>query len=397
MIRLMRLFVLAILWINSSLCGGIREHNVPDLFFVIDPVAVNENQAVAGLLQAGLRDIRVNGTYAISFQESHLFKCTFEYLREKLGFHFESGHVHEWVDQYGVGAAYRLETPCEWIEYVDLGATYSHGFDKKLPEKLVPDENQINMRRICGADMWGVQAGSRWTIGAGMLGATLFYDYLQFNRKFEGKRILEGPGGGLHYHYPFAGFMLHLNGEIRRPYLFLEARINGSVTNFCKGLGWGLFIESTKGFDSIPNSTRFGIEISKQFGKSPSSSDCSCEDLEAVLCFARAPAIYRPQVLAISDEKVREFCREAGITLNIGTLTVPLGAFSFDASSYFEGGGPFIFFGTNFPSGFTIDPSTGVISGVADGSQPSTVLSQITAVSYCGTISQDVAFQFIQD
>lgn len=393
----MRIFLFLALFPFCLLLGRVQEDKVPDLALTIQPIAFGASQAVSALFQCGLRDVRMSGTYALELGEGHLVKGTAEYLHEKLGFHFSSGTSHAWVQQYSLGAAYKCNQPFYCLESLEAGGAYSFSPSRTLPSKLVQDDDLIAERRIAGADFASLFVSSRCDWGKAVIGGQLLYDYVKFRRKLQDEKTISGPGAGISFHYPlFSGTQLHLSAELRRPYLFMEGRFGWNMSFFSNRTSASVFIESTKGFSSIPDSTRFGIELSLQFGPRQET----LIEGEKYYCvteaqrYARMPAVYRPQVLAISDERVRAFCEAPRVVRPFGTIAVPLGSFSFDASAYFSGGGPLVFIGTDFPAGFSIDPLSGVISGVADGSQVGMITSEILVINYCGRVTQSVTFAF---
>lgn len=379
------------------LAGKVQEDKVPDVVLTFQPIAFGSSQAVSALFQCGLRDVRMSGTYALDLGEGHLLKGTVEYLHEKLGFHFSSGSSHVWMQQYTVGAAYKWNQPFYCLESLDAGAAYSYSPSRTLPSKLAKNADLISERRIAGADFASLFVSSRYDWGKAVIGGQILYDYVKFRRKLQDEKTITGPGVGISFHYPlFSGTQLHLSAEVRRPYIFLEGRFGWNMAIFSNRTSASVFIESTKGFSSIPDSTRFGIELSLQFGK---RQEVSVEG-EKFYCvteaqrYARMPAVYRPQVLAISDERLHAFCEAPTAVRPFGVISVPLGSFSLDASTYFSGGGPLVFISTDLPSGFSIDPLSGVISGVADGSQLGTITSEILVINYCGRATQSVTFSF---
>lgn len=396
-IHLITFFALMIFG-QSEAATVVQEDKIPDLMLTLDPYRINDWQAAGGLVQIGKRDWRVNGTYAFSIEDQHLFKVSAEYLREKLGFGFHSGRLHAWVQQFAVGGEYRYCSPCGYMDYVDLGLNYSHSPTRVLNTKLVPDENLINERRIAGADAVSVQAQTLWNVWKGSVGGALFYDYVLYRRKLQHQKVVTGPGIGLNVHYPlWTGTRIHLNGELRRPYIFLEARLSWLMRFWSYSMGSSLYIESVRGLQSLPSSTRFGIEFAFHF-KPSKKACCPPEDYScptAVQLFAKIPAVYRPQVLAMVDERSSTFLDILRSLQSLPNLVVSVGSYSFDVSGYFAGDGPLVFVGYNFPPGLTIDPLTGVIEGVVDAEAIGTYAAEILVMNFTGRIVQPVTIQVI--
>lgn len=371
------------------------EDKLPDFRFAIEPYRIGEISAVSGILQVGLRDFRINGTYAVAVMQKHLFKISAEYLRQKLGFDYSSGHIHTWVDQYAVGGAGRIEWDCSFLEHLDVGVTYSHSPSKNLDRKLSKGENFIVRRRIAGADAFSVEAESSKRVYRGAVSGQLFYDYVRFDQKFHSKKCISGPGAGLSVYHPFIGTtVLHLAAELRRPYLFLQARVDSKVRVASKIFKAGAFIESTKGFASIPSSTLFGFEFFFEFGeqKSARSAAQDCVGITPLEQFAASPAVFKPQVLAVAEEKKYIFCEGVVLTQDSLQVTIPVGEVSLDFSPYFSGTGPIVFIGTGLPEGFNLDPLTGVLTGMNTGVEGGVIEGEVTGINNCNSVVLPVTF-----
>lgn len=374
----------------------LREDFLPDFRFGIEPYKWGECCATSGLFQIGMRDFRLNGTCAIQTTGEHLFKASAEYLRQKLGFGYDSGHIHKWVDQYALGGEGRLQLDCGYLEYLDLGVAYSHSPSKNLGRKLAKNENSVVKRRIAGADFVSLEANSSKRIFRGAVSGNLFYDWVQFDQKYQSTRTITGPGAGLSVYHPFIGTsVLHLACEVRRPFLFLQARIDTKARIGRQYLKAGAFIESTKGFSSIPSSTLFGFEFFIDIGGKPDRKivPVECSEISLVEQFAAAPAVLRPQVIAMADQEKYVFCDLARIVQNSTTIQVPLGQVTVDFSNYFTGTGPFVYVGTNLPQGLVLDPLTGILMGFNNGASGGTVEGTVTAINYCTRIVLPVTFQ----
>lgn len=399
---LARLLLFTVFCLCGSLFSGsfddssnkLPEDKLPDFRFAMEPYRIGEVSAVSGIVQAGLRDYRINGTYALALMEKHLFKVSAEYLRQKLGFGYSSGHIHKWVDQYAIGAKSRLELDCGFLDHLDMGMAYSHSPSKNLGRKLDKGQNFVVRRRIAGANAFSAEAESSVRVFKGAVAANLFYDYVRFDQKYHSKKTLSGPGIGLSVYHPFLNTaVLHLAAELRRPYLFMQARIDSKVRLASKLFTAGAFIESTKGYSSIPSSTLFGVEFFFDFGPKKSiNPDTCCPDISLLEQFAASPAVFRPQVLAMADQEKYIFCQSADATVNRLTVPIPLGAVSIDLSSYFLGTEPFVFVATGLPQGFSVDPLSGVLSGINSGNAGGEFTGEVTAINHCNRVSLPVTF-----
>jgi hypothetical protein len=375
--------------------GKLREDLLPDFRFGIEPVKFCDHYAASGLFQIGLRDVRINGTCAMQYAGEHLFKVSAEYLRQKLGFGYDSGHIHKWVDQYAVGGEGRLRLDWRCLEYLDLGVAYSHSPSKNLGRKLAKNDNYVVKRRIAGSDFISLEAGSSKRIYKGAISGNVFYDFVQFDQKYQHKKLITGPGAGLNVYHPFIGTsVLHLACEVRRPYLFLQARLDTKARIGSMLMTAGAFIESTKGFSSIPSSTLFGFEFFVDICKKPSRRIVPnvCPEISLVEQFAASPAVLRPQVIAMADQEKYLFCELAGLVQDSVTVQIPLGQVAILFSDYFTGTGPFVYVGANLPQGLALDPLSGMLTGFNNGETGGTIEGTVTAINYCKRAVLPVTF-----
>lgn len=379
---------------------------IPDFSFGLTPRALTENSAVTFLAEAGRRNFRFNGTYGLLLGFKNRLKISGEYLQQKLGYNFSSGNAKRWMHQYAVGAVYRHDFCFSLLNGIELGGYYSFAPGKHLRKNTCSDRSIF--RHIAGSSGYGFLAGTVFTLWpSSILRVDLDYDIVNYHRKFKSNKHVSGFGGSFNLYQPlFYNLALDLTGEFKRPYNYYKALLAWNAPSR-NGLSIGIFGSHTRGKSHLPSNTIVGLELDYIFGGNRCSDYCetSCPQecyspstcCEQKLCLLKAwvasPAVYIPQVLAIADERVCLFPRSTPIP-NF-TITAA-GPFSINISQFFSNpeGGNFVFTATGLPTGATIDPETGIISGtnLQDGSVHTIT---VTATNRCSSTSQTFSITFV--
>jgi hypothetical protein len=137
-----------------------------------------------------------------------------------------------------------------------------------------------------------------------------------------------------------------------------------------------------------------GVELTYTVDKAKPMNAALDNRNTSVTAWVQKPAVYMPQVLAIAEE-----CLILEITPPVTPCTPP--TFSgpipdteveqyFPVSVSFAGyftGSNLVFSASNLPDGFTIDPTTGIVSGIDDIGFYN--LIQITATNACGSVQSN--------
>lgn len=375
-----------------------RKSRLPDFQLSPRPIEIGEQQAVSALLQWGPQTFRANMTYAISLRETDLWKFSAEFLSQKLGYEYVSGRAHRWVSQGAFGATYRLPLQSTYIDFVDMSLSYSSAVSRKLPKKLIHEGSEIEERRIAGSDgISGQASGCMCPWSSARIQGKLFYDYVRYRRRYSGHLIAHGLGGGVEFQQAlFRLCTFSLGIDFREPFIYCHAALSSPFFYFGDTGTFSLFGEKVQGRRSAPSSSRIGVEIQFAFGSSRKMECSACETVQKcseVASFSATPAVYMPEVLAIKDKKISPLSEAPFVGALIGTITArPLG-FSLDLSSYFGGSSPLIYGASNLPSGFHIDPQTGLITGIVDASLPA--VFELTAFAINGAGRAEQTFTLI--
>ncbi|WP_420421498.1 hypothetical protein [Simkania sp.] len=296
---------------------------------------------VGGLVEAGFRQVRVNGTlgFALGPQKRDGIKGSIDYLTQDLKFDFLTSSERKWVHQLAGGLAYQHVFNVSILKDLEVGGYYSHSWDRTLENKCVTEPSELgtvsfrDCRRIAGADAWGLNGGIGLQIfSKTILGLQGNYDHVDYNTKYSPDLTKAGFGGTISlFQSLFYNIDLNLQAAFRKPFNFYSGSLNWSPPQV-KGLTVGVFGDHTAGKHRLPSSYDFGISLSYAFGpkqktvtqdgKKVRIPDCS----SLVGAWLVQPAVTMPQVLVISDEKLSSNCQTlVAQAPDIVTLNIPEG------------------------------------------------------------------------
>lgn len=370
-------------------------------------VLIANDAAFSLLVEGGPRNYRFNGTVGF-IADYNRFKVSTEYLCQKLHFGFHEERAHHWVHQFAVGGLYQhlFECPC-WIDGVQFGISYSNSGSKELKPVQI-STNEFNLRRIAGAWNWTTEVGfltSPWRCAT--LVSSLSYDQVHYKRSFEDGKRISGIGFGLDFTQKlWTSFALKIDFQFKQAYNNLEAALQWTREFDYGNLDVSIFTHHVWGKRKLPSSTTAGIGLGFAFG----ISDCSIVSLRCcpeddcnpcsynvcdLLDWVNHPAVYMPQVLAISDQTR---CTAPSITtepfasafLNFGQTT------TYAASSYFTSGDSTLTYTADgLPEGSSINPETGLITLVNNlpcGVPTASGTIFVTAFDDCGSQTGTIAY-----
>lgn len=397
------------LWIGfllvffSSLSSEETHNNLlPNLRLLFTPASYENSDAFSFLGEAGARNFRGSVTYGTFLTTYQRFKVTGEYLTQRLKYRFVDSDKEKWVSQVGFGGAYEYLTSYKTFKSFEAGVAYSHAFNRNLGRKLFFDDpQQIQFgRRIAGSDAFLSYLGTRLQLWhCGFFSASANYDHVTYRRIFNHDAHVQGFGASVDFTQQFGKeFYVNLDAEIRSPFNFYEASINWSHL-FCSwGINCGLYGNYTQGKRHLPNVAAAGVQLgfsiggkgldcSKNSCRSSYSRDCTQRFFCDITNWTASPALYSPVVLAIKDPASN--CSSFPTSSPIPNLFLSSGGqpYTYDVSGFFSSSLPLTFSATGFPDGSSIDPVTGVISGINPGDNIPRAIT-VTATSGCGSTSQ---------
>lgn len=281
--------------------------------FILTPIFVCDDAAISILGEAGPRNYRINGTWGTICDNSR-FKIGGEYLTQNINYNFPDGHHKHWRQQFAFGAKYQYYLDCpEWcVQGVQVTGYYSHSHSHGLPDYV------CNSGRITGPISRGV-AGA-WALGADVgviiepwccaqLIASVGYDNVNYKRHQEGRKRVSGVGGALCFEQGlFWNLRAHIDAYFKRAYNALEAKLSWTRCLSCGELEIGIFGGHVWGKSRLPSTSNAGVELGFAFGVDSCCQfvgiECNCDccgEGNYLARWVRDPAVYMPQVLAISE------------------------------------------------------------------------------------------------
>ncbi len=327
------------------------------------------------------KNYRVGATLGYAFNEVTRFKVSGEWLWQRINFGFYTGSTERWVNQGAIGADLQYDfAGWDFGPQFDIGGFYSHANSYSLGTISGTRINSVgtpmpftDLRRLAGADAGGASAGlsARPWMG-GKIGLALDWDTATYNTHYSsGHKNVNGFGGtaffnqGLTENVSFGAL-----AQVRSLFNNYEAELD--YNNFYYMGRWklGLFGDYTTGKNTLPNTWNAGISLN-YFADCIMPPSLKGEAAMAVasnaefLNWVQDPAVYMPQVLVITDERLRNSCAAPILTSPIPPINIESSSAVFitvPAGSHFSGTG-LTFSATGLPNGVTIDATTGVISG----------------------------------
>jgi hypothetical protein len=366
--------------------GGKAQNTLPSLRVVL-PYAFDDSSAASLILQGGEDNFRVNGTIGAYLTDQQRIKASYDFMEERLAFHFCTGKKHKWINQNAGGLQYDYLIDGCFVKAFTVSGFYSHAQSKSVEDFQVSPLFTLK-RHIAGSNYWNVNAGvtsSPWKNG--FVGLEVNYGQLKYERELYADRKLSGWGGKVIFDQYFdESIHIHAAGEWKRFSKFAEAKVAKTFCFECGALEVGVFVSRIVGEHGLNSNTRVGIEIllgPQGVGAAQSyySYDpCRCRTQCDLIGWISQAAVEMPAIYAISEQKLR--CTGVPVALvasfevnrGNGDLLVPM-------ASYFSGSDLFYTVSGNI-NGVTIDSSTGVLF-IPGGDLFGTL--QVDATNACGT------------
>lgn len=376
--------MMAIVCFNLTATKAMAGDKTRDNFFpvarlVTTPVLLSNDTAFSLLVEGGPRSYRFNGTLGF-ICDCNRFKISAEHLTQRLHYNFDSGKTHRWMHQLAIGGLYQHLFECPgWADGLQLGLSYSNAPSKGLSE-IQTDVNEFNLRRIAGSWSWTAEAGflmTPWECSKFI--GSLTFDQVHYRRELQdGKRVC-GVGFKFDFSQRFCrNFLFDVNFVYKQIYNNLGAALRWTKEFSCGDLDVGIFAYHVFGKRRLPCSTTAGIELGFAFGVCecnivPISSSCdsyNCDpcafDACDLVAWVSDPAVYMPQVLAITDQ---QNCFAPTLSNEPGSFETQIvsgiePSRQIGIASWFNSGedSELEFSAEGLPDGSFINPETGVIT-----------------------------------
>lgn len=375
--------------------------------------------AFSVLGELGGRDLRIGGTFGWLIDDLQRIKISGEWLWQDLTYSFTAGNANRWVTQGAIGAIYEHIVPnWGWNPTFRIKGFYSHApsvaFGTKqilLTDPTLGSTLLANFRRVAGSNAGSAGLGlgiHPWNNGEA--GFDLSYDAVRYNMVNSGDQFAYGIGGTAFINQTFwDNFNIGASANVRQFYNSYFLNLN--YDNLYWNGRWrvGVFGAYTPGKVKLVDTWNLGLNLNyfadcvmpvvdykTDLKHELSEPAISNKDF---LNWVNDPAVYMPTVLAIVDEKISRGCTGGSLPFVIGAIPPFVSAsatpvnVSIPTAQVFSGA-HLVFSALGLPPGFTIDPVTGVISGVLSPTEiTQTFLITVIATNGCGSAS--TSFNFV--
>jgi hypothetical protein len=363
--------------------------------FILNPEFLDGKLALGFLGEVGKGNARANGTLGFSIAPGHNIKVGGEYLTQKLRYRFYDGSTQRWMQQWAIGGKYQAPINGCFLKGVILDGYYSNAPSKNLNTHQLSN-TQLLYRKITGSLAYGFEGGIVCTpLNNTIITLLIDYDNVQYKNKFCRNKHQNGFGQTVKINQRlFSDLALNLLAEFRKPYNNYSAELLYSFNTKGNGASAGIFGGYTQGKSGLPSVATAGIQVGFSFGETAQtrsayySSDCceaSCSS--ELAAWVLEPAVYRPMVLAINEQKFVATCTPPqALTPAPDVVFLGTNFVSFNAAPYFTGDnltwsatidGPPV-------SSVTID-SSGFVTINLTPTQDADLFITVTATNSCGT------------
>lgn len=422
----MKFYKLALALSSAFLClsaySGIPNNDNPTTF--LGPTlkgkftnAFTDTMAYSLLGEAGLKNFRVGATWGWKLDENQRLKVSADYLYQQITYSFFSGNTDQWVSQESISAAYLYEfLGYDYNPAVGANAYLSHAPSDNLSTVHGTFTNSAgnrqtfaDLRRIAGSNAGGISpmvSVDPWL--GGRIGLELNYDNVRYDTTNGPGKNATGFGGTIKLNQAITeDVAFGASAAVRQPFNNYAANLSWSNVPYLSSR-WTLGIDGdyTAGKESLPNTYDAGVFVNYALDQRcpivvRSLKDDAKDDLKGettlrpinddLLAWTAEPAVYLPQVLAVTDEEVRipDPCSPSPEL--IGTIpnqTPGIGTSTFNTAQAFSpsSGLTYSIQVTPTPTGgnsVSINSTTGVVTVVNAGTSQ-TITATVTARNACG-------------
>lgn len=367
---------------------------------------ISANTAGTVAVDAGSRDFRASGTVGAQLGPKNRLKATGEYLQQNIDFTFFTGATRQWVQQGALGLSFQ-HAFYNAGDYFTLDGYFSHAGSHNLSSitQLFPSTygytTAIDQRRIAGSNAGGVNPGVTFHLWQGStFDVILNYDYVSYANTLGSKIKAAGFGSTGNFTQAFqidnADFQIKATAAARAPFNDYQLEGDWVYPSPTTALLIGVFGEHVQGKQSLPDTSIVGLNLNYQMDAPPAR--VPSPRAQSFTSWMAKPAVRMPTVLAISDENIvtlvpgpppTSTCLAPTTIGSIGSISgTAFHSFSFATAPFFNGNNQSLTFSqTGLPTGFSLDPITGIISSASFPGIPATAFT-ITATSACGSVTQ---------
>lgn len=367
---------------------------------------IYDKSAYSILGELGPKNYRIGGTLGAVIEDDSYLKFSAEYLAQKITYAFLTGNTNEWVFQGALGAAYEYDMHGSYDARFNIDGYMSYAPSKGLSDASATytlNSTPITFsegRRIAGSFAAGVSPGLSmllWDGGRATVAGN--YDNVRYDKNNAPMRSAIGLGGTAGLEQSITeDTELDMSAAIRAPFNHYEATF--LINNIPNMDGWILGLNGgyTSGKETLPNTWNVLLTADYQVDQSyerkfihPSRDSRRHRANDHLIAWTGKPAVYMPQVLAITDETAQ--CNSRTVRLSGVPFTSPYYSDVFvpqsfpTAQSFTPSSGLNYSVTTSpavlvFPNTVTINPKTGVVTVRPAVTQD--IIYTVTATNDCG-------------
>lgn len=291
---------------DDTFFGGAR--------FILSPIFVSEDSAISILAETGSNNYRANGTWGFISCNSR-FKIGAEYLTQHIKYNFPDEGHRVWRQQFAIGGNYQYLLDCpEWfVEGIQITGYYSRAQNHSLHDFTCQGTGRTTgtiERGVAGARAWGADFGvitRPWCCSD--LIVSVGYDNFNYGRHLQSNSRVSGVGVTLDFTQRLMwNLTANVTSQFKRAYNALEAKLSWTTCFDCGELEIGVYGGHVWGKNRLPSTSNAGLELGFAFGIDNccqfTGIDCCgdcCHQGNNLAEWVRDPAVYMPQVFAISE------------------------------------------------------------------------------------------------
>lgn len=306
-----RSIALAALFFLFSSANAHENTLAPNGKIVLNMPSMGDRNAFSFMGEFGGRTIRGSATYGSYINPCDRINFTGEILFQDLKYQFIGELKEKWMSQYAVGAKYQHLFLYDFLESVELAASFAHAFSRSV--KDLP----VSPGRVSSSDTVFTAAGTTLNLwDCGYFSPTINWDYVKYYRHYLDKKVAVGFGASLEFiQYLPLDFSIDLEADFRRPFYYYSGVLNWHHDFSSCGFDIGGYVNYTNGKETLPNVLVAGIQLGLSFGPSPSgccnrkgeirdsfTDSCLATEFCDLSSWVARPAIYMPVVLALPDQ-----------------------------------------------------------------------------------------------
>lgn len=314
---------------------------------------LSDTSAIAVAGEAAPKNYRLNLTMGWELDPEQRIKLTGEYLWQDINYAFFSGDADAWVQQLALGLAYQHDFfAYRFSPQLDVSGYFSHASSRTLGTVQGQFVNAgvpfvfLDPRRIAGSNAFGITPGVSASFWAqGRIGLDINYDNVFYSQQnTTPNHDAQGLGATIFLKQNLTNNLdLDLAAGMRQPYNDYSFILNWSHVPFHGDWTLGFFGDYITGKNTLPSTWDIGLNANYLLDRRTVATPINYKNEQPLphsdnlLAWTADPAVYMPQVLAVSDAKTNVFCPEGIVSFTTQILNLASNSGSFNILNNFTG------------------------------------------------------------